>query len=288
MSNQQCRREYAADPTLEDRVFDLLETWFEGISKRRRQSALLGASWAHCSIPFVREKKGQLVSHVGLLDMPFVIDGKSQTLGGIHGVCTLESERRQGHFRVIMEELLDYCEDRYETLELGTENPEYYEPFGFRIVPEHRFRAEIVPIRGHAGFRPFDAERDLETLDRLLSERVPISGRIGVENEHQVFKFTNGADDLHYSEALDCFAVCEVEESRLSLLDIVAREIPPLDELLAQFEEPIDAVEFYFTPDRFDVETTPEVYRWDSDYYMVRGAFELERERFMIPPTARH
>lgn len=288
MSNDLCRRDYAGEPGLEDRVFELLETWFKGISKRRRQSALLGARWANCSIPFVREKQGRVVSHVGLLDMPFVIDGEAQTLGGIHGVCTLESERRQGHFRAIMEELLDYCEGRYETLELGTENPEYYEPFGFRIVPEHRFRAEIVPVRGHAGFRPFDLERDLGRLDRLLSERVPVSARIGVENEREVFKFTNGADDLHYCEALDCFAVCEVEASTLSLIDIVASEIPPLDVLLAQFEEPIDTIDFYFTPDRFDIETTPEVHRWDGDYYMVRGPFALERERFMVPPSARH
>jgi predicted N-acetyltransferase YhbS len=284
------RRSYADDPTLEGRVFELLETHFTGIGARRRASALLGASWAACSTPFVHEKDGRIVSHVGLLEMPFVIEGERSTLGGIHGVCTLESERRRGFFRRIMEELLDHCDGRYETLELATENPEFYEPFGFRIVAEYRFRADIVPVRGRAGFRPFDVERsgDLEQLDRLLTERTSVSRRIGVENEREVFKFSQGADDLYYSKALDCFAVFELQGSRLSLYDVVSREMPSLDTLLREVDAPIDTVDFHFTPDLFDVETTPALCRYDGDSYMVRGPFSLEKERFMIPPPARH
>jgi hypothetical protein len=63
---------------------------------------------------------------------------------------------------------LAWCDDRFETLELGTANPEYYEPFGFRVVPEHRFRARVADRPGMHGFRPFDhaGKADLERLDR--------------------------------------------------------------------------------------------------------------------------
>ena len=258
MSTARFRRSYKDDLTLSDRVFALLETWFTGIARPRRTAALLGSRWDDCSTPFVCEKKGQIVSHVGLLEMPYLINGQRHQLGGVHGVCTLASERRRGHFRAIMEELLEYCEGRYDTLELGTENPEYYEPFGFRVIPEHRFIARLASPGGGDGFRPFDAasQSDLERLDRLLGERAAVSHRVGVVDERDVFKFSQGTRGLHYSKALDCFAVFEFEGARWVLSDVVARELPSLEALLSQLARPVEEVEFHFSPDRFDTTAT--------------------------------
>lgn len=290
MSTISFRRSYADDPTLVDRVFALLETGFAGIGTRRREAARLGSLWEECSTPFVYEENDRIISHVGLLQMPYVIQGERHRLGGVHGVCTLESKRRQGHFRRIMEELLAFCDGHFETLELCTENPEYYEPFGFRIIPERRFVAKVVSAGGNGGFRPFDPTRngEIERLDRLLAERTPVSELVGVLDERDVFKFSQGSDALHYSEELDCFAVFELSGSRLALLDVVAPELPSLDALLLAVAPAIDTVEFYFSPDRFDVDARPEPFRFDNDYYMARGPFAAEREAFMIPPPARH
>jgi predicted N-acetyltransferase YhbS len=290
MSTARFRRSYAEDPGLADRIFELLETWFTGIGKPRRAAAQLGSRWDDCSTPFVYEKDGRIVSHVGLLEMPYVIKGERHQLGGVHGVCTLESERRQGHFRRIMEELLEYCDSRFETLELGTENPEYYEPFGFRVVPEHHFVASVAFPGGDGGFRAFDPARgnDLGSLDRLLRERTPVSMLVGVVEELDVFKFSQGTRGLHYSEALDCFAVFELDGPRLVLGDVVARELPSLERLLAQIGRPVEEVEFHFSPDRFRVAARPEPFRYDGDHYMVRGPFTAEGEPFMVPPPARH
>ena len=290
MSPPRCRRNYADDPTLSDRVFELLETWFTGIQKLRQRAAQLGSRWDDCSTPFVCEEKGQIVAHVGLLDMSYVIEGERHQLGGVHGVCTLESERRKGHFRRIMEELLEFCQGRFETLELATENPEYYQPFGFRVIPEHRFVTSVSSPGGGKGFRPIDATRrsDIELLDRLLRARTPVSHRVGVVDELDVFKFSQGTEGLHYSEALDCFAVFELSTTRLVLSDVVARKLPSLEELLCQLAEPVEEVEFRFSPDRFAVDARPEPYRFDGDCYMVRGPFAAEGEAFMLPPPARH
>ena len=64
MSAARFRRNYADDATLEDRVFELLETCFPGIGNRRRECARLGASWTHCSVPFVLEENGRIVAAV--------------------------------------------------------------------------------------------------------------------------------------------------------------------------------------------------------------------------------
>jgi hypothetical protein len=58
--------------------------------------------------------------------------------------------------------------------------------------------------------------------------------------------------------------------------------------LLSQLPPAIDTVEFHFSPDRFDVDATPELFSFDGDYYMVRGPFAAEGESFMVPPSARH
>ena len=290
MPTARFRRSYADDAALGDRIFDLLETWFTGIGERRRAAAQLGSRWDDCSTPFVFEKDGRIVSHVGLLEMSYVIMGERHQLGGVHGVCTLESERRQGHFRRIMEELLEFCDGRFETLELATENPEYYEPFGFRVIPEHRFVASVTSPGGGDGFRPIDATRrtDVELLARLLRERVAVSQLVGVVDEHHVFKFSQGTQRLHYSQALDCLAVFALEGSRLVLSDVVARELPSLERLLSQLAPPVEEVEFHFSPDCFDVDARPERFRFDGDDYMVRGPFAAEGEAFMVPPPARH
>ena len=290
MSTARFRCSYADDPTLADRVFVLLETWFTGIGARRCEAARLGSLWEQCSTPFVYEKDGQVISHVGLLEMPYVIKGERHRLGGVHGVCTLQSERRQGHFRRIMEELLEFCDGRFETLELCTEKPEYYEPFGFRIIPERRFVAKVASEGGGGGFRAFDPSRNGEIgrLDRMLTERTPVSELVGVFDEHDVFKFSQGADALYYSEELDCFAAFTLSDSRLTLFDVVARKLPSLDALLSQLAPAIGTVEFHFSPDRFDVNARPEPFQSDGDCYMVRGPFAAEGEAFMVPPPARH
>jgi predicted N-acetyltransferase YhbS len=52
-----------------------------------------------------------------------------------------------------MEEVLDYCAYRYDTLILTTAQPEFYEPFGFRVVGEHIFIAKCDSAGSTDGFR---------------------------------------------------------------------------------------------------------------------------------------
>jgi predicted N-acetyltransferase YhbS len=189
MSNPRFLRSYADDPTLGDRIFDLLETWFTGIGKRRRVAAQIGSLWERCSTPFVCERLGRILSHVGLLEMPYVIKGERHQLGGVHAVCTLESERSQGHYGRIMEELLEYCEGRFEALELGTEHPEYYEPFGFRVVPEHRFVARVTRV-GCGGFRPIDAMRKSDVVARELPSIDALVSQLSRPVEEVEFRFS--------------------------------------------------------------------------------------------------
>jgi GNAT superfamily N-acetyltransferase len=287
------RRSYADDLGLCDRVFDLLVTWIPALRPMRDRAERLRWRWQDVSTPFVHERDGRVISHVGVLEQTWTLGGVERRMGGIHAVCTLASERRQGLYRILMEEVLAHCDARYPTVELSTEHPEYYEPFGFRRVPEHRFRAPVDWRGGGRGFRPMDLSGpDAGLLVRLLEARAPVSRSFGVVRESAVFKFNQGSGaNLHYCEALDLVAVMSRrDDGTLELYDLVARELPSLAALLARIDEPVREVLFHFNPEHLEAGATPEPTSGE-DVLMVRGEFPFggpEIPLGMIPPPARH
>ena len=75
------RRSYADDPTLCDRVFELLDTWIPELSAERRGAERLRGRWEACSTPFGRERDGRVVSHIGLLETTLVCNDASDGWG---------------------------------------------------------------------------------------------------------------------------------------------------------------------------------------------------------------
>src|SRR5690349_17049764 len=99
------RASYRSDPTLADRVFDLLDRVFPGIRRARAGGEAFGATWESASTPFVASDGDRIVGHVGLLPLPLVIEGRPTLVGGVHGVATDPDRRRSGVFRRLIGEL---------------------------------------------------------------------------------------------------------------------------------------------------------------------------------------
>lgn len=287
------RRSYADDPALCDAVFALLDTWIPTLSRARRNAEALRWRWEHCSTPFVAFREGRVASHVGVLETRLVSGDHVVRTGGLHAVCTLAAFRRQGLYRAIMEEVLAWCDARFPLLKLSTEHPEYYEPFGFRVIPEHHFRLRVDARRGREGFRQLDRanEQDLDLLDRLLATRVPVSQILATEADEKVWKFNAGGVPVHYCEALDLIAVMTLRGTTLEIDDLVGASLPDVPTLLSEIQPPVREVLFRFRPDRLGVEAEPERTRYDGDVLMFRGDFpeagNPPRE-LMLSPMARH
>jgi GNAT superfamily N-acetyltransferase len=283
-------RSYAADPTLHDAVFGLLDTWLPSIRRLAAQARRLGWSWEEVSTPFACFESGVLLAHVGLLEMPVLWMGEERRVGGIHAVCTHPDHRRRGLYRAVMQDVLRYCDARYATLQLTTDEPRYYEPFGFRVVPERLFVAEVRSPGGRAGLRRLElgSASDAALLDRLLEERQPVSRVVGVVREKACFKFTQAASELFYAERLDAIIPMRLEGGRLALYDVVAPRVPPLRALLSEIDRPVAEVAIHFSPDRLEVEARTEPVPREHGRFMVRGPFPAEGSDFMVPPPARH
>jgi predicted N-acetyltransferase YhbS len=286
------RGSFNDNSTLSEPLFDLLDLVFPGLRALAQNARALGAPWESVSTPFFSVENDQLVSHVGVIEIPLILAGQKITVGSLHAVATHPAYRRRGYYRHIMEEVLTYCADRYETLILTTEHPEYFEPFGFRRIQEHLFTVQCRTSGDGNSFRLLDTQAadDLALLHRLLETRSPLSHVVGVINEKAVFCFNEGSRPLYYEADLDVLVCLEWEGTKLKLFDIVGPKVPPLATLLKRLPQPVEAVDICFSPDRLQVEAKTTPYLFDHDgpsYLMVRGPFAPEGQAFSLPRSAR-
>lgn len=292
MNQYRFKRSFYEDPTIRQRLFNLLEIVFPEIeiSRVAETARMLGASWESASTPFIRFHNDVIVTHVGVLEIPMQIMGKTVIAGGIHGVCTHPEFRRRGYYRQVMTEVLDYCANRYDTLVLTTAQPEYYQPFGFRIVNEHIFKTMCDFESSTNGFRLLNTSdsNDVKLLHRLLETREPVSNIVGVLREKALFFFHEGNSPLYYAKDLDLIVCMEIENTQLKLFDLVGTKIYPLKAILEKIPKPIKEVVIYFSPDRLDTNVQAFSHIFDGDsLLMVHGSFSAEGEQFMLPRSAR-
>ena len=313
------RQSYLDDPELLGRVFELLETAFPGIGAHVEAAGVLGLDWGKTSTPFVRIEGGQIVSHVGVLALPLIIDGKEVSAAGIHAVCTHPDYRKRGYYRAVMSEAVEWWEQHFETAVLFTDSPGLYEPFGFRVVPESYFVVSevasgpsrtpiadsegylrhteaITPNRrngmGHPqqrGLRRLDwsCRDDVALLRRLVRERQPVSNRLGVASEEAVFAFNAVNMPMWYAEELDTIICFKQEGQTVRIFDVVASKLPTWAELAEYLPAGTDRVEIYFCPDGLGLESSagPCAVSGD-DVIMVRGPFVPDSQPKMFPRTA--
>jgi predicted N-acetyltransferase YhbS len=287
------RRSYQADPTLGDRVFDLLDAVWPGVPLRAARAGAegLGAPWEEASTPFVVEDRGAVVSHVGLLPLPLFVGGREVVAGGVHGVATHPARRRRGHCRAIMDELLAWAEPRYETLVLTTAHPEYFQPFGFRVVSESAFARAVCRGRTSTRSRALDlgSADDRSIVRRLLGRRAPLSEILSAGREQAVWAFAEAGGALRYSAELDAVVAGETRGATLALFDVVAATVPSLQQVADSWPDPVEEVIAFFTPDRLATDFRPEPHDLrgggrsmdvgvDNTCLMARGPF--------VPPGA--
>lgn len=261
-----------ADPAERAELFRLLGTAWPALPGKLEVAARFGWPWDAVTTPFVSRADGRLVSHVGVLDLPVRLGGRERRVAGIHAVCTDPAFRRKGHYRAAMEAALAFVDARWDAAKLHTDQPWLYEPFGFRVVPQHRFR---VARRGPAGRGRPVAPSDLPELHALLARRAPMTDRLAARDPGWLFGidvvlWTGGLGHLFLVDAPRLLVACEVESEVLRVHDVVALDVPRLEDVLATAPAPFAAVELWMPADRLAPDAEPLPYP-AHDLLMVRG-----------------
>src|SRR5215467_9854158 len=121
-------------------MFELLGTVWKRLPAAVERARGWGADWCERSEAFLERDGDAVVAHVGVLPIPVVLDGRAQTLAGVHAVCTRADRRGGGLMRRAMARALARIDARGATAVLWANDPAIYGRFGFVERPEHLFR----------------------------------------------------------------------------------------------------------------------------------------------------
>lgn len=283
-----------ADPERRSQIYALLASVWPHLAEGIPRAERWGARWHEVSSPFVRFDGETAIAHVGVIFIPLTVAGEAVEVAGIHAVCTHPAYRGRGYSRALMEAALSFCDARVATALLTTAEPELYTRYGFRLVPQHLFEADLAPRAAAPAPRrlSLEVEADRALLDHLLARRAPASQRLGVREPGWLFKidvslWAEIIEHIYYLEDLECVVVYRVEGRTLRIYDLVARRLPPLEALLARIGGHAERIELFLTPDRLQADgLRPEPLPGD-DHLMVRGPFAAEGQPLILPPLAR-
>jgi hypothetical protein len=181
-----------------------------------------------------------------------------------------------------MDAAVAWIDERFALAKLATDIPAFYARWGFSVVPTHRF----VACRSGGGgpARPATLE-DAARVRALFAARTPLSDVYATREPGWLPLI-----DLALQERLpggllmvpgrDLLLVARPQGEVLHLEDVIAPELPGLDEVLAAVPFRFERVVYGFTPDRLDPGARPEPVPAEEGVLQVRGAWPA------LPPFA--
>jgi predicted N-acetyltransferase YhbS len=283
---------YPNDPALRAETLDLLGSIWKRLPSAVVRARASGVDWFEVSTPFLEYEAGRIVAHVGVLEIPVVLDGEAQTIAGVHAVCSHPEHRGRGHVRAAMERALAFVDARWGTAVLWANDPSIYGRFGFVAREESMF---VGPVRGGKARElralMLDQPADVAFLREQLARRKPVSQRVAVREPGwlallDLALWTPGPS-LAYLPDLDCIVVYAVRERFLDLYDVIAGEMPTLADIASRLGERVDTAIVYFSPDLLgtpDLVAEPTVL---IDSLMVRGRAWMGDRGFAFSPIGR-
>lgn len=281
---------YATDPTLYERCLSTMDTIFPGVKKMADQGRTRNSYWDKTSTPFIVEKGNEVVAHVGLLPFEVVVEGKTFHATAVHGIYTIETERRKGLFKQLMNEALVHIKQHYDFSFLFTDQPWLYEPFGFRIVPEQEFMLKMFQKDiSTSKLRKLDLENplDLSLMQSLYLRRLPISNRFGIVNETVVSTLNASHLPVYYLESDDVLVVYDVKDQTLWLKDIVFNKPVSLQVIINAIPESFSKVILQFCPDQFSEHDFVAIEAHTDGIIMISEDYDVGKSPFRYPEPQR-
>ncbi len=267
------RSDYFGDPLAWRAFCDLLIDIF-GIDVTPLE--MLGGPDPTCMPTGFFDDDGCCIANLSAFSMPLMIDGEIVRAAGWQSGAVRPAWRGRGLFRQLMDITFERCSAAgYEAMVLTTRHPGLYEPYGFKTLqqahfsvpmPSHPVSVPVAPTKDPLARRlDIRDATDLALIRRVLAERTPVSNHFAVlDQSHMLLlnAWLSPSVSLHWLEHTNCITATEASTpDRLSLLDIIASNIPPLTHLHAALAPAATEVDVHFPPDRLSIhggfETTP-------------------------------
>jgi GNAT superfamily N-acetyltransferase len=279
-----------------DTYLRFLEESFPDLKTNIERCETMGIQWE--SRPFFKKEGKTILSHVGFLDYPMLIEGRWYKVGALHAICSKMTHRGQGLASTLIQEALDWAKTQYDFVILYTEIPKFYEKLSFQPIQEYRFHLKGRRPKGSQPLLPLSTPKDNPLLFQCFQNRAPTSNHLWVKENGNITAFNAlfatypNFWSLYYSPSLNAILSYELEDKTLHLFDIISDKIPSLDSILDQMPAEIDEIYFYFSPDLLTDQAIIEPLLYDntlgdfSGYLMVHGNWPKVKP-FMIPLLSR-
>ena len=233
---------------------------------------------------------GCCVANAATFVLPLVVDGRRVDAMGVQSVATRPAYRGRGLSRRLLDRALRWCDVNAGLVFLMTSIPGFYEPLGFRTVPQFAYVGVPPPVPLGMPSRRLDLGLgdDRRLLVELLHRRSPVSARFAVVGAAGgVVLNLVGEPELcaWHLPAHDAVVVTrQKQDDTFCLVDVVAAEMPELAQVLASLDVQPSRVEVRFPSDLLAWPGTA-IPAETQTVLMVRGeAGPLPP--FMLPETA--
>lgn len=249
--------------------------------------------WDHEGyLPFSLFDGDLVVASLCVYSLRGVIDGEPRRIGQFSGVGTAPELRRRGLNRWLTERALANLGPTHDGFFLfsAPDAVPFYRRCGFAPLMQRAAVIRVDAPLARPGARCLDLDRaaDLDLLVSLARERTPVSRVLGVHSTnllmfHVLYAFR---DRVWYLPDLDVVVLFGVADGRLTLVDVIGREMPTFADLHPYLPaESHREVRFGFAPDRLDVHVD-ETVALEDDHTHVWPGLTLPRGEPMFPHTA--
>lgn len=251
--------------------------------------------WSDRYIPYSFETGGQIVANVSANIMDLIINGEKRRAIQIGTVMTRPDYRGQGLAAELMKTVIDAYEDKVDLIYLfANQNAiNFYPRFGFQLIQEKRFTLNVNDEVGGitlSGCRQLDTKNidDLRLIQKLATERIPVSKTLGVENMEYLtlwYALNVFPNDTFYVVDEETIVITKQDNETLIVYDIISAHSVNFMKLLPKIVRgKTRHVEFKFTPDRIGVSTI--VSDLEPMEFFIRTSSSFIKDDFVYPAIA--
>lgn len=254
--------EFIKDYKTDDKLRKSLNRMTEKIFGFSFENWYKAGYWSGSCIPYSLVKDGEIVSHVTVSEIDFIIDGKAKKCVQLGTVMTDKRYRNMGLSAYLLNEIKrEYAGDRFMIFLYASKMAlSFYPKFGFIKKDEYKVDIQVSADRPHTKIRKLDmsSEADRTTLLRLAEKPYPIH-RMSMQNNPGLIAFysmdfcsvISFSDSLYYSDEEDAAIVMETGDDgrKLTVYDIYSsKDADPLSLVEKAAPEGVDRAELLFTP----------------------------------------
>jgi GNAT superfamily N-acetyltransferase len=225
-----------------------------------------------------------IVANVSVSTLALLLEGQRAHGLQFSAVGTLPAYRLQGLSRQLMTHVLDHFATSTDLFFLFANASvlDFYPKFGFRLVQDYVFLAEMPQVSGQPVARPLDPynAEDWRVLTQYAHHRLPVSQVWSATDYGHIFLYHALAKPhtLWYLEPLDTVIVAAVQGDVLDIYDIVSPQGWDIHAVLRGLQLPrVEWIRPHFTPDLLGLPTQAVAREQRAFPFFVRGTFPLQQ-----------